>query len=108
MLFHTRETLIQLANDIATKREGRLLELKAELVKIEEKKSEIERSLHTARVALKRANDYDPILGSDFICPRCWVDDEARNLMSPKPSETKDDIWECSHCGQSITIRRSY
>jgi hypothetical protein len=100
----TRATLVNLANDIAIERESRMLTIQKELLDIEAKKTEKEFALHTTGLTLKRASDYRLILGSDLFCPRCWIDNEARNLMSPKASETNDDIWECSHCGQSVIV----
>ena len=108
MMARARETLIALATDIASKREGRLPNLQEELLEVERKKAEIDRAIHAAHLARERLRDYIPILGSGLSCPRCWIDDEARNLMSPKASETADDFWECSHCGQSISVEAGF
>jgi hypothetical protein len=88
MMARTRETLIALATALAANREARLFNLQKELSEIERKKTETERAIHSARLAPKRLSDYISILGGDLFCPRCWIDNEARNLMSPKPSET--------------------
>jgi hypothetical protein len=107
------ETLLQLANEIAGQHEStrsrlynELFEIQTSKTQIEAKKTEIERAIHATRLAAKRASNYDPILGSKFRCPRCWINDGASNIVSLTSSEGGNDVWKCQVCGQTITLPR--
>lgn len=104
MMDRTRDAFTAMANEIAKQRETNLSRLQKELLEIEAKKLELERSIKSVRLARQRLHDYGAIFGSDFPCPRCWIDYEARNPMSSRPSDTRDDIWQCDHCGLTITV----
>jgi hypothetical protein len=98
------EALLRIAREIAASHEAQIPQLNNDLIEVERKKTEIQRELHTARLATKRASQYDPILGRDFRCPGCWIYDETSNVMHPIPSDNREDKWKCSACNRIFTI----
>jgi hypothetical protein len=75
------EALLGFAYEIALRHEAQIPQLNNDLIDIEAKKIEILRELHTARLATKRARDYNPVFGRDFRCPGCWIYNEISSIM---------------------------
>jgi len=73
--------------------------LEAEFRDIEKRKSEIEARLQAGNLAFERLGNFDPRIGADFQCPRCWVQKEIRSGLHPVGSNTRDDILRCGVCG---------
>src|ERR1700675_4038863 len=83
---------------------GAVAALQTELREIERRKGEIEAKLHAADFAHKRSLNFRPRIGSDFQCPRCWVQNETRTALRPDDSNTRDDIFRCHICGADYVI----
>lgn len=98
------EALLRFAHEIAIRHEAQIPQLNNDLIDIEAKKTEILRELHTARLAAKRAGDYNPIFGSDLRCPGCWIYNETSSKMHPIPSDKGSDDWQCNSCKEIFTI----
>ena len=98
------EALLRFAYEIALRHEAQIPQLNDDLIDIEAKKTEIQRELHTARLAKKRANDYNPVFGRHFRCPGCWIYNETSSTMHPIPSDKGSDNWQCDSCKQIYTI----
>lgn len=98
------EALLRFAHEIAVRHEKEIPQLNNALIDIEAKKTEILRELHTARLATRRASDYNPAFGREFRCPGCWIYDETSSVMHPVPSDKGSDDWQCDSCKQIFTI----
>lgn len=83
---------------------AQLRQLEREQAGVEQRIAEIKAQLEAARVAQKRLLNYQPSIGTDFQCPRCWVVNEIRADVRPIPSQTSDDIMRCGTCGADIVI----
>jgi hypothetical protein len=58
-------------------------------------RSEYDSAANLASGAAERAANFDPMLGSDFQCTRCWVLDKNRSALRPRHG----DLFECVTCG---------
>lgn len=41
-------------------------------------------------------------IGNDYQCPKCSIEKGRQAVLSPRPSETSDDKFACTHCGYEI------
>jgi hypothetical protein len=98
------EALLRFAHEMALRHEAQIPQLNNDLIDIEAKMTEIRRELHTARLATKRASDYNPVFGRDLRCPGCWIYNETSNIMHPIPSDKGNGNWQCDSCKQIFTI----
>lgn len=98
------QALLRFANEIATRHEAEIPQLNSALIDIEAKKTEILRELHTARLATKRASEYNPVFGHDLRCPGCWIYNETSSAMHPVPSDKGSDDWQCESCKEVFSI----
>jgi hypothetical protein len=90
-----QQALTEEAEYVARTLQGGASALEAELRDIEKRKAEIDAKLHAARRSQKRLLNYQPRIGRDFQCPRCWVRDEVRTTLSPVPGTDEHDIMRC-------------
>jgi hypothetical protein len=97
------EALLRFAREIAVRHEAQIPQLNNDLIDIEAEKTEILRELHTARLATKRASDYNPVFGGDLRCPGCWIYNETSSKMHPIPSAKGSDDWQCDSCKEIFT-----
>ena len=87
-------------------------ELKAAEARIEQEIRDIEEMIaaliarrNSARLSHQRLLNYTPTLGSDYQCPRCWVDHEVRSVLTPVLGTDSED-FRCDVCGFHIGISR--
>ena len=90
--------LLAYAAQIAAQHQSRAREFEAELLEIERRKIEIGAKLKAAHLAPQRALNFKPMLGSDYQCPVCWIDHDARSTLFSVPATTTDDIMRCPTC----------
>jgi len=55
--------------------------------------------LKSAKAAVDRRNDFQPIIGSHYQCPYCWINDGTRASLTPIP----DDMFQCEECDRKIS-----
>ena len=99
-----KQFALQIANDTL----GRAQSLKPERVKIQLRLKEIEGIMKAADVCHQRVRDFSAHVGRDLQCPRCWILNEAKTALTPIPSDTKDDLFRCDVCGQSVRIEMGF
>jgi hypothetical protein len=75
--------------------------LKRELAEIETRKSKI-----AANLARERLASFQPEIGGDLQCPRCWIDHEMRaSLVAiPATGPSKEDAFRCHACGFDLSF----
>lgn len=57
--------------------------------------------------AIMRARTYQPKVGRDFQCPRCWVRNGQRSSLRCVPSGTDEhDLLVCNNqaCGAEVVV----
>ncbi|WP_141933491.1 hypothetical protein [Bradyrhizobium sp. UNPA324] len=96
--------LKQLALAMATDTAMRLNVLRSQLQDIERQKLELQKKIETASQSSKRAEEFRPKSGIDYLCPRCWVQHCRNSLLRPIPSTTRQDIFRCGSCGAEFSL----
>ncbi len=95
----------QVAAELARHLESRISHLQAELAEIEARKAEIEAQLKAARLDPERLLHFQPQIGTDFQCPRCWIEHEKRSALTPIKGRTKtEDYFRCHSCGFELVF----
>jgi ribosomal protein L37AE/L43A len=96
--------LLEEAKRYAANAQARLSKLEADLKDIERQKAEVEAKCQAARVATKRLLKFEVQIGSEYQCPRCWIEHERRSALRGVASRTSDDIMACRICGAEFVI----
>ncbi len=90
----------QVAQDLARNAQSHLSEIEREIAEIEERKTALMAQREFSRGAEERLFRFQPQIGGDFQCPRCWVDHEKRSVLTPIGGGTqREDFWRCHTCG---------
>jgi hypothetical protein len=79
---------------------GAAAALEPELREIEQRKLEIEAVREAAALAPKRLLKFQPKIGTEYQCPRCWIGDERRSALTAIPG----DVMRCHTCGGDFII----
>ena len=91
--------LKECAHHFAQEAQSRLAQIEREIAEIDERKAQLTAQRDLIRSASERAFDFEPMLGSDFQCPRCWIESETRSFLRPVRSEKpREDIFRCNRC----------
>jgi len=98
-----RVLLDEAANTVRNLEDG-VVVLEAELAAIEQHVAEINAEIRQAKLARQRLLDFRPRVGSDFQCPRCWVQGDARSTLEAWRSTTSEEILTCRVCGSEYLI----
>lgn len=97
--------LQQQALVLANEKQRTVLDLEKKKADMEMKLHQIEAQLDMARLSHKRFPDYRPEIGTDYQCPRCWINNERRSTLVPIPSDNDTDTLRCRNCGIDFHIR---
>jgi rubredoxin len=90
----------QQATRIAVALHSQSEQLKTALTEIEARKASIAAALKAASLSEDRLMRFEPQIGRDFQCPRCWIEHEKRSVLSAIGGGTnREDFWRCSACG---------
>ena len=52
----------------------------------------------------KRLLKFQTKIGTEFQCPRCWIEHERRSSLRPVPAGTRDDMMKCSVCAAEYAV----
>lgn len=94
----TRKTLAQYAAQIGAAAKQKLGYMQIEYAELERKLATAKASLDLLSGVPQRALNFEPTLGRDFQCPKCWVESGRHSAIHPVPSLTRDDIFHCDTC----------
>lgn len=84
---------------------GNAPNLERDLREIEARKTEIERQLQAAHLALSRADTFIIASGLDTYCPRCWIMFERHSTLRAIPSDNpRLDRFRCNHCNYDYEV----
>ncbi len=90
----------QIAARLAVSLHQRAAQLQTDLAEIEAQKAALQTQLDVARLSEQRLMNFEPQIGGDFQCPRCWIEHEKRSVLSPIGGGTAhEDFWRCHTCG---------
>lgn len=92
------------AREIAAEVEQSVARLQREQPELEKRLAEKQAQLDLASLAPKRLANYVVRVGADYQCPRCWIYEEKRSRMLPRPGPPRQDIFECVVCGRSVVL----
>jgi hypothetical protein len=96
--------LLDEAANTAQNLEDGVAVLEAELAAIEQRVAEINAEIRQARLARQRLLDFRPQVGSEYQCPRCWVQGDSRATLEASPNTTGEEIFACRTCGSEYVI----
>jgi DNA-directed RNA polymerase subunit M/transcription elongation factor TFIIS len=100
------DQIIGIAVRLAKNAQAHAAALQEELAELEARKRELEVQLHTAKFAHERLHDFVPICGTDFHCPRCWIEHQTLSVLGLTSRGTGNtQIFECSTCKYEFTLR---
>jgi hypothetical protein len=75
-----------------------------EYLAIQEQAEKLKTKRDNARTASDRLLNFEIKINGDYQCPACWIIRNARAALLPRPSQNRDDIFQCSQCGHKLTI----
>ncbi len=97
--------LKQIASELAQGAQARMADLQRQLTDVETRKAQIEADLKAARLSPERVFNFQPQIGGDFQCPRCWIQNETKAVLAPIGGGTKtEDFFRCRTCGFEISL----
>lgn len=93
------------ANEIAQAAQHRAIALKREIVALEEQLAEKNAALESSHRAHDRLLSFHQTAGSDYQCPRCWIEDDMRAVLRPVQADAgNSDRLACDRCGHELTL----
>lgn len=101
---NVRSALAQEAERIVSRLERGMAAFEAELAELESKKAKLQAQLHASNLASDRLLNYPILVGADYQCPSCWIQNEARSKLRPMSGTDTADIMACNVCAFSLTI----
>jgi predicted RNA-binding Zn-ribbon protein involved in translation (DUF1610 family) len=97
------EAISKAADQIAHTARTKLLHLEEQCHEAEDHLAHLKSERIKASAAPYRRASFQAKIGNDYQCPQCWIIEEnRRSVLSPRSSETSDDIFVCRHCGYQI------
>lgn len=94
----TLERLQTVAREIARRAQFRLAVLDREEAELDRRMAEIGVERANIRGAAQRARDFRPMIGTEYQCPRCWVDHKKQSVLQPMASQTENALFRCQDC----------
>lgn len=100
-----REQIRNIAAQIRDGLQRRVPKLERDLANMETHKREMEAQLKAADVSVKRFADFPVTLGTDYLCPFCWMHYGKKSVLKPIGGGTdKQDIFRCPGCDAKLTV----
>ena len=96
--------LLEEAQYAVSNLKNRARALEPQLQEINKLKLEIEAECEAASLAPKRLLKFQTKIGTEYQCPRCWIEHERRSSLRPVPTGTRDDMMKCSVCPAEYAI----
>jgi hypothetical protein len=93
----------RIADEIATHAQKRAAYLRGEYLEAEKLALEKKARFESANLAFKRTANFKVKIGTDYQCPRCWVESGKAASLRADPGDTRDDILRCQF-GHEVVI----
>src|ERR1700730_10131209 len=89
---------------LARDAEQRAKDLRRQLLAIEARALAIKTELDAAHLAHDRLANFQIKLGTDYQCPRCWIEHETRAALTPLPGIAREDVFHCRDCQFEFSV----
>ena len=99
-----RDQILQAASEIAGRMQADLFDFDRQLFEAKKHVAKIERECVAARGAPERLSNFPIQLGSDYLCPRCWIEEGRRSPLNSVRSSTGEDLLRCGLCQFELLI----
>lgn len=100
----TAAALREEAESLVSRAEYRASQLKTELEQIEARRDAIKTERSTINDAAKRLLSFQPRIGAEYQCPRCWIDAGKQSPLSNVPGTATHNILRCDACNADWAI----
>ncbi len=98
------QELRKIASETARYAQARVTRLEEEVLDLEKRLAEKKTERDSARLAAKRLSNFQVTIGTDYQCPRCWIESGTRSPLRPIGGGTRDeDFFRCRR-GHDVTI----
>ena len=94
----------QYAKDLAADLKKGAANAEAELREIDRRRLAAESRLKLARLTDKRFLKFQPQIGTEYQCPRCWIVDERASALRPISGTDTEDRFRCPVCHTEYPI----
>ena len=99
------KTLLEEAQYAVSNLKNRARALESQLQEIEKLKLEIEAECQAASLAPKRLLKFQPKAGTQYQCPRCWINHERQSVLRPVNSASEEHgVMHCQICAAKFVI----
>jgi hypothetical protein len=96
----------QIALDVANHLQMRAHDAKQERFTTMTRKAEIDAQLEQAKLTYNRAVGFEPQIHGNLQCPRCWVANGTRSVLTPtQGSSDSKDFFGCPICEIKISLQ---
>jgi hypothetical protein len=92
------------AEEFASFADQRTVYLKRELADMKVQKADIEAQLHAAHLAHERLANFQPEIGGNLQCPRCWIEHAKQSPLVSIPSTDGEDSFRCHTCNLDLSV----
>jgi|tagenome__1003787_1003787.scaffolds.fasta_scaffold20852903_2 hypothetical protein len=92
--------LRKIARELAAQAQDRLARLDREVLDLESRLAKKQTERNAARLGPQRLADFQPQIGSNYQCPRCWIEDESPARLTPIPG----DLMRCGRCDSDFPV----
>ena len=96
--------LVGAAKDLARELESQHKTLDSQLSKAKREVSELEAKVKATRLATERALNFDPLVGAEYQCPRCWIIGERRSMLRRVGGHGFADTLDCDVCHRQYPV----
>ena len=97
--------ILETAAELVGRAQHRAISLRTELEELEKRKAALENELQTAESMAQRLAVFKCHNGSDYQCPRCWLEEESlSHLTLKKGGGWRDDFFLCELCTLEIKV----
>jgi len=100
-------SLIQAAGEIADGLKNRKASLERDLAALDARAAELERQLSVVGNVDNRFASYEPKVGNELQCPKCWMKHGQRGTITPTPGTNKEDHFRCNRCDTEFAFRKA-
>ena len=96
--------LLEAAKQLAEAQQKKALRLQIQYDDLQSQTAEVKLKRDAARNAEQLFLNYRPAFGTDYICPRCWIENENRSPLRARPGTAKEDFFECTNCHLELSL----
>ncbi len=97
--------ILEKATEIVAHAQHRVTKIRSELEALEIRKAAIKAELQLADLVTKRISSFVIRNGTDYQCPRCWLEEESSSSLKQKRGgEWRGKFFICELCELEIKL----